>query len=142
MALVPPDPSWRDVATRTFTAAPFVRSLGIVLDGLAPGRCESHLVLDTVHLQQDGVAHAGVLTTLLDHTAGTAASTLMPAGLRLVSIEFKVHLLRAAVGPELRAVGTVLKPGSAFHVVEGVVTDGGREVAKLLGTMAFVAPRA
>jgi uncharacterized protein (TIGR00369 family) len=139
--LVPPDPSWRDVALQTFTGAPFVRHLGIQLDALEPGRCDARMTLAPEHLQQDGVAHAGVVTTLLDHAAGTAAATLMPAGQRVVSIEFKIHLLRAAVGPELQVTAEVLKPGRSFAVVEAVVTDQGRAVTKLLGTMAYVAPR-
>jgi len=141
MALVPPDPDWRDVALRTFSTAPFVQHLGIELDALAPGRCDARMTLAPEHLQQDAVAHAGVVTTLLDHAAGTAAATLMPTGQRVVSIEFKVHLLRAAVGPELRVSATVLKPGRSFCVVEALVTDQGKAVTKLVGTMAYVDPR-
>jgi uncharacterized protein (TIGR00369 family) len=141
MPLTPSDPAWRDVALRTFSTAPFVSHLGIELVELAPGRCDARMVLAPEHLQQDGVAHAGVVTTLLDHAAGTAAATLMPAGQRVVSIEFKVHLLRAAVGPELQVSAEVLKPGRSFAVVEAVVTDGGKVVTKLVGTMAYVAPR-
>lgn len=136
-----PDPDWHAAATRTFTAAPFVRHLGMALEALAPGACTASLALRPEHLQQDGVAHAGVLTTLLDHTAGTAAATLMPPGRRLVSLEYKVHLLRAAVGPALRCDATVLKPGRDVAVVEASVFDGDRLVTRLLGTMAYVAPR-
>lgn len=53
--------------TQGFTDAPFIAHMGIALEGLGPGWCEARLDLEPWHLQQTGVAHAGVIATLADH---------------------------------------------------------------------------
>lgn len=128
-----------------FRDAPFVAHLGLVLDGLGPGWCEARLDLQPWHLQQTGVAHAGVIATLADHCAGAAATTQLAAGEFVVTAEFKVNLLRPARGERLHCRAEVLKPGQALSVVEAVVFaehgDKRQMVAKLNATMAVVRPR-
>ena len=60
-----------------FRDAPFIAHLGLELEALGPGWCESRLEVQPWHLQQTGVVHAGVLATLADHCAGAAATTLL-----------------------------------------------------------------
>jgi uncharacterized protein (TIGR00369 family) len=128
-----------------FRNAPFVEHLGISLAGLGPGWCEARLELEPWHLQQTGVAHAGVIATLADHTAGAAATTQLAPGEYVVSAEFKINLLRGARGERLHCRAEVLKPGQTLSVVEALVhaeRGGKRElVAKLNATMAVVRPR-
>jgi uncharacterized protein (TIGR00369 family) len=128
-----------------FRDAPFVAHMGIALEGLGPGWCEARLDLKPWHLQQTGVAHAGVLATLADHCAGAAATTQLALGDYVVSAEFKINLLRGARGERLHCRAEVLKPGQTLSVVEAVVfadRGGKRElVAKLNATMAVVRPR-
>jgi uncharacterized protein (TIGR00369 family) len=77
---------------RGFQDAPFIAHLGAVLEQLGTGWCEASLVLQPWHLQQTGVAHAGVIATLADHCAGAAASTQLVADQFVVSVEFKINL--------------------------------------------------
>jgi uncharacterized protein (TIGR00369 family) len=125
-----------------FSAAPFVAHLGIELENLGDGWCEAALRLQDWHLQQTGVAHAGVLATLADHCAGAAASTQLPEGEFVVTVEFKINLLRGARGERLHCRAEVLKRGSTLSVVESQVyaeSAGRRElVAKLNATMAVL----
>lgn len=140
---VPRDPNWASRVDEIFSSAPFVRHLGIELEQASPGRCASRMRLAPEHRQQDGLVHAGVQTTLADHTAGAAAGSLMEAGQIVLSIEFKIHLLRGARGSELRCVAEVLKPGSMVAVVEAEVFAGDGEperwtlTSKLIATMAY-----
>jgi uncharacterized protein (TIGR00369 family) len=128
-----------------FRNAPFVAHLGITLEGLGPGWCEAALELKPWHLQQTGVAHAGVIATLADHTAGAAATTQLAPGEYVVSAEFKINLLRGARGERLHCRAEVLKPGQTLSVVEAeVFAERGAKremVAKLNATMAVVRPR-
>jgi uncharacterized protein (TIGR00369 family) len=71
--------------------------------------------------QQDGFLHAGVITTVADSAAGYAAYTLMPAGSRVLSIEFKVNLLRPARGELFLARAEVIKAGRTLTVVRADV---------------------
>jgi uncharacterized protein (TIGR00369 family) len=127
-----------------FSAAPFVAHLGIELENLGDGWCEAALRLQDWHLQQTGVAHAGVLATLADHCAGAAATTQLAEGEFVVTAEFKINLLRGARGERLRCRAEVLKRGSTLTVVESQVyaeSAGRRDlVAKLNATMAVLRP--
>src|SRR5436190_4380198 len=67
--------------------------------------------------QQNGFMHAGVLTTIADSACGYAAYTLMPSGANVLSVEFKVNLLRPAQGREFLARAEVIKAGKTLTVV-------------------------
>lgn len=139
-----PDPGYRRVVEAGFAEAAFLSELGVQLADCGPGWCESVLTLAPRHLQHTGVVHAGVLSTIADHTAGGAAMTVTPADSFILTVEFKIHLLRPGRGESLSCRAQVLKPGKSFHVVESEVyaLAGGTRtlVAKLSGTMA-VLPR-
>jgi uncharacterized protein (TIGR00369 family) len=132
-----------DEVRRIFEQAAFVADLGVVLDRIGPGVCETSLLLERRHLQQDGYVHAGVMATLADHTAGAAAATLVGANEYVLSVEFKINLLRPAHGERLRCRATVLKPGSRIDVVESELWcgEGGdsKLVAKATVTLAVLA---
>ena len=110
-----------DEARRVFNVAPFITSLGCQLDKLESGVCHSHITLQEMHQQQDGFVHAGVQATLADHTAGTAAVTLIEEGKRVLTAEFKINLLRAAKGTELVCHSSILKPGRMLIIAESEV---------------------
>jgi uncharacterized protein (TIGR00369 family) len=131
-----------DEARRILEACPFVRDLGLELESLGEGTCTTVLDLKERHLQQDGFVHAGVQATVADHTAGTAGATLIPAGRAVLSIEFKINLLRPARGERLVCRAKVLRAGKSVSVVESEVhsIDGGVErlVSKATVTLAIV----
>jgi uncharacterized protein (TIGR00369 family) len=132
----------QEALRRGFRDAPFIAHLGVELESLGPGWCETRLPLQPWQLQQTGVVHAGVLATLADHTAGAAATTQLGPGEHVVTAEFKLNLLRGARGERLACRAEVLKPGRRLAVVEAQVwaeRGGARElVAKLNATMAVV----
>ena len=71
-----------------FFLAAFVRHLGMKLDGMGPGWCETSLEVADHHLQQDGFVHAGVVSTLADHTGGGAGWTCTVDGQTVLTVEF------------------------------------------------------
>ena len=130
---------------RVFHSAPFITRLGLQLDAVSPGECRTSLMLTEHHLQQDGFVHAGVQARVADHTAGAAAASLVPEGQSVLSAEFKINLLRAATGNELRCIARVLKAGNTLTVVESEVycgiADTLRLVSKATVTLALVSIR-
>ena len=136
------NPHYRDQVRAIFDMAPFITDLGLVLSDLGPGWCESVLVVAPKHLQQDGYVHAGVQATVADHTAGGAAGTLVRSNERVLTAEFKINLLRPALGDRLRCRATVLKYGRTLIVAESevyAVRDGKEKlVAKATVTLAPV----
>ena len=136
------EPAVLDEIQRIFRAARFIADLGIELQSVGDGECVTTLELENRHLQQDGYVHAGVHATIADHTAGVAAATMLRKRQKVLSVEFKINLLRAAKGERLICRAEVLKPGRRFSVVEAEVfcVSGGQEslVSKMVATMACV----
>ena len=136
------DPNWIQKTLRTFNEAPFMRDLGGRLVDIEPGRVTTELDLLDKHLQQDGYVHAGVQASLADHTAGTAAATLMAPGQIVLTIEFKLSLMVAARGQKLVCRGTVIKPGRQVTFAEAKVyaVESGSErlVSHATASMALV----
>ncbi len=114
--------------------------IGAKLELVEPGLVEITIAYRKDLTQQHGYLHAGVVTTIADSAAGYAAYTLMPAGSEVLSVEFKVNLLRPAKGEAFLARAEVIKPGKTLTVVRadvfGVSETGTKElVATLQGTM-------
>jgi uncharacterized protein (TIGR00369 family) len=134
----------KEMVGRAFSDAPFMAHLGAQLDGIGPGWCEASLKVQSWHLQQTGVVHAGVVAALADHCSGAAASIGLGAGEYILTAEYKINLLRGARGERLACRAEVLKPGRRLVVVEAQVwsEEGGRRelVAKFNATMAVVRP--
>lgn len=129
-------------ARAVWDATPFMRHLGATLDDASAGRAQSSVRLTPELLQQNGYAHAGVIATLADHTAGAAALTTYADDRSVLSIEFKVNLLRPAEGASLRCVSATLRAGRTIAVVESEVFarrgDEERLAAKATVTLAIV----
>ncbi|HJV60354.1 MAG TPA: PaaI family thioesterase [Albitalea sp.] len=127
-------------ARAMFHAAPFVHDLGIEPTAASAGECETELVLAARHFQHSGTVHAGVITTMADHTAGAAAQSMVRGAGLVLTAELKVSLLRAAKGERLTCRAKVIKPGSQVTFTEAEVFCDGKLVAKLSATMAVVTP--
>jgi uncharacterized protein (TIGR00369 family) len=139
--LVARNPDYRQMTEQVFLAAPFVQSLGIELLDLGLGWCQTRMAITERHCQHHGYVHAGAQATLADHTAGAAAGTLVAADEVILSVEFKINLLRPADCKALICEGRVIKPGKRFSIVESsVYADSldGRMVSKAQLTMAVV----
>lgn len=138
----PRNPNYQQEVDRLFSSAPFVTDLGLELTAVSPGNCQSRLALAPRHLQQDGFVHAGVIATTADHTAGTAAATLIGQGEIILTAEFKINYLRAARGTYLDCRARVLKPGRTLSVAEAEVFACSEAssvlVSKAMFTMAVV----
>ena len=136
-------PGRDEVVRRMFEEARFVTYLGIAVTASGPGWCEA--TLDEPQpdlLQQSGSLHAGVMTTLADHTAGAAIISLLDAGLGVVSVDLSISFLRPARG-SLRCRAESLRCGKRIGVAEATVyarTHEGEEraVAKAKVTLAIV----
>ena len=125
-----------------FRRAAFIADIGLELDAVSQGHCTTSLEVKPRHLQHSGQVHAGVLTTMADHTAGAAAQTFAPEGSFVSTVEMKISLLRPAKGERLVCRGRVLKPGKQLSFVEAevhCVADGKEHlVAKVSATMVMV----
>jgi uncharacterized protein (TIGR00369 family) len=123
-----------------FAQQAVMKLMGARLGRVEPGIVEIELPFRSDLTQQNGYLHAGVITTVADSAAGYAAYTLMPAGARVLSIEFKVNLLRPARGELFVARAEVIKAGRTLTVVRADVFASSEnsekeKVATMQGTM-------
>ncbi len=91
---------------------------GFEVDRVAYGQFDTSLKLGPEHRQQDGFAHAGLMATMADHTAGYAAFTIVPEPFRILSIEFKINFFKPAKGDILICRSNVIKPGRTIIAAE------------------------
>lgn len=90
----------------------------------------AHVVTGEVHIamsnaaylsQQQGFVHAGAIGAILDSACGHAALTVAPAGADVVTAEYKINLMRPAIGDRFLAVGRVQNAGRTLTVCSGEV---------------------
>lgn len=140
----PANPDFEAVCRESFARQGMMRSMGVEMALVEPGRCELHLPFGPHLTQQNGFFHGGAVAALADVAGGYAAMSLVPPGVDVLTAEFKINLLAPAVGDTLVASGRVVKGGrtlSVVHVDVYGVTDGHRRIcATMLATM-FVGAR-
>lgn len=134
-----------DIAMRlaaAWNAQGFMRLVGAKPGRIGRGFAEIHVHNRPEISQQHGFVHGGVVGFLADNVLAGAAGTVRPEGKDVLTSEYKLNLLRPAMGDRITARGDVVKAGRTQCVVEARVyaRDGGEEklIAIALGTVAYV----
>ncbi len=139
------NPDFRDDILENFEKQLFMSLLGAKPGKVQPGYMEIEIPFKAELTQQHGFLHAGVMASLMDSACGYAAFSLMPADSDVLSIEYKVNMLRPAKGDSFLASGTVIKPGKSIYVCQGeayaINGDKRKLVATMSATMMAVAGR-
>jgi uncharacterized protein (TIGR00369 family) len=143
----PRDPDFVARVRADFARQGLMATLGADLVDVGPGAVTITLPFRADLTQQHGYLHAGVITAIVDSACGYAALSLLPVGVGVLTVEYKVNFLAPATGPVFVARGRVTKPGRTLTVCTGDVvalgTDGReRHVATMLTTMMAALPRA
>ncbi len=140
----PLNPNFASDVQSSFAQQAVMNLIGARLTLVEPGIVEIALPYRSDLAQKNGFLHAGVLATIADSACGYAAYTLMPAGSGVLSVEFKVNLLRPAQGETFVARAEVIKSGRTLTVVSADVFaltgDARTLVATMQGTMIRTGP--
>ena len=135
----PRNPSFAGDIERSFEQQTIMNLIGARLGRVEPGVVEINLPYRTDLAQQHGYLHAGIVTTIADSACGYAAYSLMPPGSEVLSVEFKVNLLRPAKAETFVASAEVIKSGKTLTVVRadvvGITGERRELVATMIGTM-------
>ena len=133
------NPAFSEEIAESFAKQTIMGLLGAQLTRVEPGIVEISLRYRADLAQQHGYLHAGIVTTIADSACGYAAYSLMPPNSEVLSVEFKVNMLRPAKGQTFTALAEVVKAGKTLTVVRadvfGVDEDRRELVATMLGTM-------
>jgi len=131
----PKDPEFEARVRASFAKQGLMRTLGASLVRVSPGAVEVAMAPSPSVTQQHGFVHAGAVTAIADSAAGYAALSLMPAGVGVLTTEFKVNLVAPAVGDRILARARVIKPGRTLTLVQSEVfaeADGREKMVALM----------
>ncbi|MCB6178768.1 PaaI family thioesterase [Rhodobacter sp. Har01] len=114
--------------------------LGAQMGRVAQGVVTIRLPFRPELTQQHGYFHAGGLATVADSAGGYAGLTLFPAGSEVLTVEFKLNLLRPARGAAVEAEGRVIKAGRRLTVcqLEVHALDDDRRVHVATGQQTLI----
>jgi uncharacterized protein (TIGR00369 family) len=110
------DPDYTSRIRQSFAAQRFMATIGADLERVSPDEVVLTLPFRDDLVQQHGFLHAGVTSALADSACGYAALTMMEPGVAVLSVEFKLNLLRPAAGERFVALGRVLRAGRTLTV--------------------------
>ncbi|MDH3786816.1 MAG: PaaI family thioesterase, partial [Acidobacteriota bacterium] len=114
---------------------PFNELIGTTVSRRGNGEAEVSLELLPHHLNLRGVAHGGVMTSLLDSALGAAVISSMPSEWWCATLSLNTEFLRGPVDGRLTARGRVVRRGRSIAFAAGeVVDDRDRLLATGTGT--------
>ena len=115
---------------------PFVSHLKILTETLGEGTARLSLPIEPHLTNSIGTVHGGVIMSLLDVALCTAARTLHPDSLGVITIDLSTSFIGGGSGARLLAEARVLKNGRSMIFVEGEAkNEDGSLVAKAIGTV-------
>lgn len=95
--------------------------MGVRLLRVEPGLCELALPYSDKVTQQQGGFHGGAMGALADIAGGYAGLTVVPEGMEVTTVEYKINFLAAFQSGEIRATGRVVKAGRRIVVTTAEV---------------------
>lgn len=134
--MTPFDNQFEQRIRASFALQHIMTTIGARMTKVGPGEVHIELPYRKDLTQHNGYLHAGVVSIILDSACGYAAYTLIPPDANMLTVEFKINLVRPASGKLFVAKGSCIKPGKTLSVCQGeVVGDDGKAVAVMTSTL-------
>lgn len=121
--------------THSFKLQGLMTTLGAEIVSVTEGEVQIALPFSAKLSQQHGYMHGGAITSIVDSACGYAALTKAPPGYEVLAAEFKINLLRPAVGDRFLAIGRVVKAGKLLTVCTGEVQAFSGGESKVIAVM-------
>ena len=115
---------------------PFLTHLKILTETLSKGTATLSLPVEKHLTNSLGTVHGGVIMSLLDVALCTAARTLHPESLGVITINLSTSFIGGGSGSKLIADARVMKDGKSMSFVEAEAKNAdGSLVAKAVATV-------
>ena len=115
---------------------PFLQHLRIHTEALDKGSARLSVPVEKHLTNSLGSVHGGVIMSLLDVALCTAARTLHPESVGVITISMSTSFIEAGSGAKLYADARVLKDGRSMSFVEAEAkNEDGTLVAKAVATV-------
>ena len=139
----PADEGWEERVRAAFGRQAALAHVGAELDAVAPGEADIALPFSDHVTQHHGYFHGGVIGMIADVAGGFAGLSLMPPGQEVLTVEYKLNIVRPGRGDRLLARGRLVKPGRTLTITRAdiVAQAGGEEslIAVMQQTLIGVA---
>ena len=106
-----------------FASVPFAKLLGLELGEMKSGEASLHLNMRDELKQNQGVAHGGVVASLIDTAAAFAVVTRLESGARVTTTDLTIHYLRPITSGRLTATARIVRGGRRLFVLSVEVTN-------------------
>ena len=116
------DPNFESAIRSRAGSSPFTRWMGYELVSIDDGSAEIRLPLQEHHFNPGGIAHGGVIASLLDSTIGLALRTKIGEASH-VTVQLDIHYISAARAGVLRGIGTAVHSGKRMGYGEARVLN-------------------
>lgn len=137
------DPNVTAAIEDSFAKQGLMTTIGAELHRVASGEVRLRINASESLTQHHGFLHAGIIGTILDSSCGWASQTLMPLGTEVLTVEYKLNLLRPAAGATFEGVGVVTRPGATITFASGQlveINDPDRPIATMTATLIGARP--
>lgn len=125
----------QDRVAGSFNLQGLMATLGAQLASVADGEVHIEMPFSATLSQQHGYVHAGAITSIVDSACGYAALTKAPPECEVVTAEFKINLMRPAIGERFLAIGRVVSAGKLLTVCTGEVRAFSGSSCKVVAVM-------
>jgi len=130
-----------ELAGLLVAGSPHAVDLGFQLDAVRPGEAVIRAPYreDLIGDPDTGVMHGGVVTALLDHTAGTAAFAGFGGDKAMATLDLRLDYMRPAEpGRDVIAEAKTVKVSGLFAFVSAIAHDGDPEDPVATAHAAFM----
>lgn len=136
------DPSLEERIRKRLESSSFPSWLGFKLTALGDGTSEIRMTLEEHHRNPGGIAHGGVIASMLDSAVGLALRTRLGMTTQHVTVNLSIDYLRVAAGDTLIARGRAIKDGQRITFGEASLYDENeRELARATATFLVLPER-
>jgi uncharacterized protein (TIGR00369 family) len=136
------DPNFEAKVRASFARQGLMTNIGARIVRVLPGEVDIEVAWREDITQQQGFVHGAVIAAIVDTACGYASFTLMPPGVEVLTVEFKINFMAPAVGDRMIARGRVTRAGKTLTVCTGdayAIKDGDEKlVATMQATMMTV----
>ncbi len=117
------NPEFVETIIEKVNQSPYYQLTSMQIKDLGWGECIMRLPVLEKHHQPYGMAHGGILASLVDSAAYWAVFTRINDGVKMVSIDLKLNYLAPASQGNLTVVGKCIKAGKTLCIGEALITD-------------------
>ena len=117
--------------------SPFIKLLGVTIEKLEHGCCQSQLKIKDSFLNVHNTVHGGVIYSMVDISMGVAVYSTLKKDDETVTVEIKINYLKPAKTKSLICEAWVIQKGKNIVVLEAEVRSENNLIAKAQGTFSI-----